>query len=708
MRGVIHRDLKPANIRLDTRGKPILVDFGLAKLDADAEDLTDGYQAMTQTGQFVGSMPWASPEQAAGEHASVDVRSDVYSLGVILYQLLTGGRFPYRVIGSVREVLDAILYADPTRPSEWGRRVSDELETIVLKALSKPRERRYQSAGEFGRDIRRYLAGEPIEAKRDSAWYVLSKTIQRHKAPTGVAATLVAASLVLSVVLGPLYARAEQAENRANQSLARAEASGSDVRDLVRTFMFDFHEEIRNLSGATDAREILLTNAVKYLDLLEGQLSDRNANDSGYWELIAEVAEAHDQVGVLYAGSHVASTGNTEAAGRHFFESRRLREVLLAAKPNSAAVLIGLGKNGEHIAQWMQRSGRFLEAAETAVGARARFAQAAERDPLSTQAQLGAVRTLKIEGDQHRRLIASTRSLDGAREHADTAIDLFADAHDRAQDLIAAGIEAPEDEPLKAPHRERAIAILYTALTQLELANRFHEAARTADDDDRDDFETKAREARAPALENAADALADMTAIAAANPEVQGFRNDVVVAHHTLGLAYERLARGASDPVAKQAAVVEANGLYDTALELARRLVNEDYSNLEAQRNLSLVLSRKTTLMTQAEAFDDAEAFGAEMVDLRERVALTDPTFRHTRDLAVAEFKLGEIAQKRSEQDASFGPTRVASLDEARSWYRRSLDRFTGLQAAGGQAAAEIDELEGLITKIEGQLVEAR
>jgi serine/threonine protein kinase len=124
LRGIIHRDLKPANMLIDSGGLPRVVDFGLAKLEtgvgrgdgADASGSSVAPATLTNAGQFIGSLPWASPEQAAGDYSKIDVRSDVYSLGVILYQLLTGGHFPYDVTGSTRDVLNRIVSAEPTRP----------------------------------------------------------------------------------------------------------------------------------------------------------------------------------------------------------------------------------------------------------------------------------------------------------------------------------------------------------------------------------------------------------------------------------------------------------------------------------------------------------------------------------------------------------------------------------------------------------------
>src|SRR5262249_37542518 len=126
LRGVIHRDLKPGNIQIDPESEPHVLDFGLAKLDTVGPG-SSAAAAMTQTGHFFGSLPWASPEQAAGRSAAVDVRSDVYALGVILYQMLTG-RFPYGVEGGPAEVLHNIQHAEATRLRAGNPAIDDELE----------------------------------------------------------------------------------------------------------------------------------------------------------------------------------------------------------------------------------------------------------------------------------------------------------------------------------------------------------------------------------------------------------------------------------------------------------------------------------------------------------------------------------------------------------------------------------------------------
>lgn len=242
LRGIIHRDLKPSNILVDDRGEPQVLDFGLAKITDAESDVASALPPMTLTGQFVGSVPWASPEQAAGRNAVIDVRTDVYALGVIFYQMLTGV-FPYDVTGDIRDVLDNIQNMPPTRPSTHRKRIDDEVETIVLKCLRKEPERRYQSAADLKRDIERYLAGEAIEAKRDRGWYMLKKTLRRYRVPLSITAAFIVSTVAFGIYMTVLYRRAVEAERLAETRfeqtrLARAaEAEQTVIAATVNRFL---------------------------------------------------------------------------------------------------------------------------------------------------------------------------------------------------------------------------------------------------------------------------------------------------------------------------------------------------------------------------------------------------------------------------------------------------------------------------------------
>ncbi len=215
--GVLHRDLKPGNIRVNHDGQPFILDFGLAKA---VDGTTPHDQQLSMTGQFLGTLPWASPEQAIGVPGKIDLRTDVYALGVILYQILTGA-FPYAIVGPMNEVIDNILYAAPTPPSTLRRKINYEVETILLKCLNKDAERRYQSAGELARDIQNYLDGQPIEAKRDSLLYVIRKRARMHQFQTTV---LVLMSIVL-VAAGAVAIDLARQLWRSNDKLREAEVA---------------------------------------------------------------------------------------------------------------------------------------------------------------------------------------------------------------------------------------------------------------------------------------------------------------------------------------------------------------------------------------------------------------------------------------------------------------------------------------------------
>jgi eukaryotic-like serine/threonine-protein kinase len=218
--GVIHRDLKPGNILVDESGQPWVLDFGVARVTgADLLTTTD----RTRTGQLVGTLSYMSPEQVAADPAALDQRSDVYTLGVILFELLAG-RLPYPLKDlPLPEAARLICEQEPSHLGSIDTQLRGDVETIVAKALEKERGRRYASAAELAADIRRHLRSEPIRARPSSALYHLRKFARRHKALVGgVAATGMA--LILGLVGTVLFAVGEarqrgQAEQSAQQAI---------------------------------------------------------------------------------------------------------------------------------------------------------------------------------------------------------------------------------------------------------------------------------------------------------------------------------------------------------------------------------------------------------------------------------------------------------------------------------------------------------
>ncbi len=359
-RGVVHRDVKPSNVLVGEDGQPYVMDFGLAKRDA-------GEVTMTVEGQVLGTPAYMSPEQADGEAHAVDGRSDVYSLGVVLYQLLTG-ELPFR--GTPRMLLHQVLHDEPRPPRSLNDRVPRELETVCLKAMAKEPGRRYPSAGELADDLRRWLKGEPVHARPVGRLGRGWRWCRRNRAVASLLGSLLLV-MTLGVAVSLLFAlQARQEARAARAAEGRADANAQVALEQRGLALKALGDMVTTVQGELAKKPGLEALQKKVLQIAIEALPAVAENSAAKVSLKGStLAAAHFNMGTA-----CLKLGETHLAEQEYRRAEAIYEASAQAAPddpaarvsraNQANALMQLGQVGLRKKQTTAARSSFLKAAD--------------------------------------------------------------------------------------------------------------------------------------------------------------------------------------------------------------------------------------------------------------------------------------------------------------------------------------------------------
>lgn len=311
---IIHRDIKPVNILVNKDGELKLLDFGIAKL------INSDSQNTHETQQIMLTPDYASPEHITGSLLSAS--SEVYSLGVLLYEMITGSN-PFDYHGkNISEIIETICKVEPLPPSallekKLGARsevqkLKGDIDNICLQSLRKNPKERYQSVYLLSQDILKFLNNHPVTATKGKWQYRSRKFVERNW--TGIAT----AAGILGIILIGLFSSLHQA-NKAQKMFV-------DLRSLTGSMLFEFHDAIQNLPGATDARVLVVSKALTYLD----KMSKGNKDDD---ELMFEVASGYEKIGQIQGNTYYANLGLTDEATTSYLKATKISEALVKKNP---------------------------------------------------------------------------------------------------------------------------------------------------------------------------------------------------------------------------------------------------------------------------------------------------------------------------------------------------------------------------------------
>jgi tetratricopeptide (TPR) repeat protein len=590
---ILHRDLKPQNILVTPAGKVKLLDFGIAKL-MQPETWAGGSDP-TMTDLAPMTLTYASPEQVRGE--PITTASDVYSLAVILYELITGSR-PYGTGAHSRAELEhAVCDAEPRLPSmvvrmgepkkaadggaKLAHRLSGDLDSIVMMALRKESNRRYQSPAELKDDLERHLDGRPVQARRSTFSYRAGKLLRRHRFSFAAVG-----AVIIALAIGLVATLTEARIAREQRTLA--ERRFGEIRKIANSFLFEFDGAISDLAGATAARQLLVRKSLDYLTALARE-------SQGDLQLQSELAAAYERVGDIQGDPMQANLGDRAGALHSYSEALGVW-TSFSSRPDKAA------DAQTHLADLHQKIGDVLSGEQRHSDALAEYQSA-----LAVLERLSAQRSQKkliLKGR-----VGTEFSMLGRR---DEGAEWSQRAVEEARSLLAAGMDESARHDVSTLYARAGKALLRAGAIDAAVAMHHEEISMCE------------------------------SLVALVAPEKNAhYRRDLALAYRNLG-----------DALVRKNQFPAALALYERAKPMQEALLRVDAANSQIRMELGVTYSKLSEALVSMGDLAGAERARTNDLRLSGRLVKDDPASpAYRRMYAYSLSHMGDLLRKRARKD---------------------------------------------------------